>query len=192
MSSQVPQGDDLPVHARERLKSMRSDATHRALFTSDLSVNEFLLVAEAGFDPVGLVVGSSIYHIGYQQANWKQNQEMNVLTQAMYHARELAMTRMEEEANALAADGIVGVRLEVTRHQWGEDLAEFVAIGTAIRSRDGHSYRNVKGMPFTSDLSGQDFWTLLRTGYRPVGMVMGNCVYHVHNQAIGQGFKRDG
>src|SRR5438270_1817430 len=102
------------------------------------------------------------------------------------------MTRIGEEANALAADGIVGVRLEVTRHQWGEDLAEFVAIGTAIRSRDGHSYRNAKGMPFTSDLSGQDFWTLLRTGYRPVGMAMGNCVYHVANQVIGQWFKQVG
>ena len=193
MSQQIPpQGSDLPSHARERLNLMRGDATHRGLFTSDLSINEFLLVREAGFDPVGLVVGSSIYHIGYQRAGWSQNQEMTVLTQAMYHARELAMTRMEEEANALAADGIVGVRLEVTRHQWGEDLAEFVAIGTAIRSRGGQSYRNARGLPFTSDLSGQDFWTLLRTGYRPVGMVMGNCVYHVSHQGVGQWFKQVG
>src|ERR1019366_4619932 len=98
MSQSTPpqNGDsDLPVHARERLSAMRIDATHRGLFTSDLSVNEFLLVREAGFDPVGLVVGSSIYHIGYQWASWSQNQEMTVLTQAMYHARELAMTRME-------------------------------------------------------------------------------------------------
>jgi len=195
MSKQVPsapQGDDLPSHARERLSIMRGDAKHHALFTSDLSINEFLLVREAGFDPVGLVVGSSIYHIGYQMAAWTQNQEMTVLTQAMYHARELAMTRMEEEANALQADGIVGVRLEVTRHEWGESLAEFVAIGTAIRARDGKSYRNAKGMPFTSDLSGQDFWTLLRAGYRPVGMVMGNCVYHVARQGMGQWFKQMG
>lgn len=192
MAQQTPPQNDLPVHARERLKAMRSDATHQGLFTSDLSVNEFLLVREAGFDPVGLVVGSSIYHIGYQQANWKQNQEMVVLTQAMYHARELAMTRMEEEADALGADGIVGVRLEVTRHEWGEALAEFVAIGTAIRARNGQSYRNAKGLPFTSDLSGQDFWTLLRAGYRPVGMVMGNCVYHVANQGMGQWFKQIG
>lgn len=195
MSKQVPsapQGDDLPAHARERLTIMRGDAKHHALFTSDLSVNEFLLVREAGFDPVGLVVGSSIYHIGYQMAAWTQNQEMTVLTQAMYHARELAMTRMEEEANALRADGIVGVRLEVTRHEWGEALAEFVAIGTAIRARDGKSYRNAKGLPFTSDLSGQDFWTLLRAGYRPVGMVMGNCVYHVARQGMGQWFKQMG
>ncbi len=195
MSKQVPsapQGDDLPSHARERLSIMRGDAKHHALFTSDLSINEFLLVREAGFDPVGLVVGSSIYHIGYQMAAWTQNQEMTVLTQAMYHARELAMTRMEEEANALRADGIVGVRLEVTRHEWGESLAEFVAIGTAIRARDGKSYRNAKNMPFTSDLSGQDFWTLLRAGYRPVGMVMGNCVYHVARQGMGQWFKQMG
>src|SRR6266853_2976096 len=187
-----PQGNDLPVHARERLNIMRGDATHRSLFTSDLSVNEFLLVREAGFDPVGLVVGSSIYHIGFQFAGYRQNMEVNVLTQAMYHARELAMTRMEEEAAALGADGIVGVRLEVTRHEWGESLAEFLAIGTAIRSRSGQTYRNAHGMPFTSDLSGQDFWTLLQTGYRPVGMVMGNCVYHVAHQGIGQWMKQVG
>ena len=186
------QNDDLPVHAHERLTTMRADSGHRGLFTSDLSINEFLLVKEAGFDPVGLVVGSSIYHIGYQWANWSQNQEMTVLTQAMYHARELAMARMEEEADALKADGIVGVRLEVTRHEWGESLAEFVAIGTAIRARDGKSYRNAQNKPFTSDLSGQDFWTLLRAGYRPVGMTMGNCVYHVSRQGLGQWFNRVG
>ncbi len=163
MSQQMtPQGSDLPSHARERLNIMRGDAKHRPLFTSDLSVNEFLLVCEAGFDPVGLVVGSSIYHIGYQQARWNQNQEMVVLTQAMYHARELAMTRMEEEANELRADGIV------------------------------EPYRNARGLPFTSDLSGQDFWTLLRAGYRPVGMVMGNCVYHVAHQGMGQWLKQVG
>src|SRR5438876_4940689 len=193
MSIQMPpQGSDLPVHARERLNIMRGDATHRGLFTSDLSVNEFLLVREAGFDAVGLVVGSSIYHIGFQFSSWRQNMEVNVLTQAMYHARGLAMTRMEEEANALGADGVVGVRLLITEYQWGESMAEFVAIGTAIRSRSGQPYRNARGMPFTSDLSGQDFWTLLQAGYRPVGMVMGNCVYHVAHQSLGQWMKQVG
>src|SRR3989442_5676975 len=161
MPPQPPQGSDLPSHARERLNIMRGDAKHHSLFTSDLSVNEFLLVREAGFDPVGLVVGSSIYHIGYQRANWNQNQEMNVLTQAMYHARELAMTRMEEEADTLGSDGIVGVRLEVTRYEWGEGLAEFMAVGTAIKHKAGGNYRTPDNRPFTSDLSGQDFWTVL-------------------------------
>jgi uncharacterized protein YbjQ (UPF0145 family) len=179
--------EGVPVQARERIEQIR-----RGLFTSDLSVNEFLLVRQAGFDPLGLVVGSSIYHIGIQIAGWKQSQEMGVLSQAMYGARELAMTRMEEEADQLGADGIVGVRLDIGRYEWGENLAEFIAIGTAVRHREGVLHRAPNGRPFTSDLSGQDFWTLLNTGYRPVGMVMGSCVYHVAHQGMLQAMKQAG
>ena len=175
----------LPKAAQERLVEMRGSNEGRRLFTSDLSTSEFLLVKEAGFDPVGLVVGSSIYHIGYQQAAWTRNAEMTVLTQAMYHARELAMTRMEEEAEALGADGIVGVRLDVSHKEWGRHIAEFVAIGTAVTHRgEPRRFRNKHNRPFTSDLSGQDFYVLLRSGYRPLGMVMGNCVYHVAQQGL--------
>ncbi len=176
----------LPGHATERLVEMRGKSEELRLFTSDLSTSELLLVKEAGFDPVGLVVGSSIYHVGFQQSAWSQNQEMTVLTQAMYHARELAMDRMEEEAHELGADGVVGVRLEVNHKEWGHNIAEFVAIGTAVVHRnDPHRFKNKHNRPFTSDLSGQDFYILLRSGYRPLGLVMGNCVYHVAAQSFG-------
>jgi uncharacterized protein YbjQ (UPF0145 family) len=171
--------EGVPDSGRARLEQNKA-----GLFTSDLTVNEFLLISEAGFDPLGLVIGSSIYHIGVQVANWGKNQEMTVLSTAMYHARELAMTRMEEEADDLGADGIVGVRLDIGRYDWGRHMAEFIAVGTAVRHRDGVLHRAVNGRPFTSDLSGQAFWTLLRTGHRPVGMVMGNCVYHVAHRTV--------
>jgi uncharacterized protein YbjQ (UPF0145 family) len=173
--------EGIPAEGRARLEQNK-----QGLFTSDLSVNEFLLITQAGFDPLGLVVGSSIYHIGLQVANPRRNQEMTVLSQAMYDARQLAMTRMEEEADQLGADGIVGVRLDIGRYEWGQHMAEFIAIGTAVRHRDGELHRAPNGRPFTSDLSGQDFWTLLRTGHRPVGMVMGNCVYHVAHRGLAQ------
>src|ERR1700753_1661443 len=119
---------DLPQHARERLASMRQ----HHFFTSDLSVNEFLLVKEVGFQPLGLVMGSSIYHIGFGQVAYNQNAELTHMTQALYHARELSMTRMEEEADELGADGIVGVRLDVNLHAWGQHVSEFLAIRTAL------------------------------------------------------------
>jgi uncharacterized protein YbjQ (UPF0145 family) len=178
----------VPEHAVERLRGMRK----RSFFTSDLSVNEFLLVKAAGFEPLGLVVGSSIYHIGFQVGSWSSNQELDVLTQAMYHARELAMTRMEEEADQLGADGIVAVHLDVSRREWGGDLAEFIAIGTAVRHSEGKLHRAPNGRPFTSDLSGQDFYTLISAGYRPLGLVMGTCVYHVAHQGVGGWLKRVG
>ena len=139
------------------------------------------------------VVGFSNVSDGGRTPGINQNMEMTVLSQAMYHARELAMSRMEEEADALGADGIVGVRLTAKHMEWEPNLAEFVAIGTAVRARNRDlSYRTLDNKPFTSDLSGQDFWTLLRAGYRPVGMVMGNCVYHVAYQGMGQWFKNLG
>lgn len=248
-----PKGDlsDVPVHARERLAEMKA----RKLFTSDLSVNEFLLIKEAGFEPLGLVMGSSLYQVAPNIPSIPRGQpgaELTELSKALYHSRELAMNRMEEEAAALGADGIVGVRLTVNLslnpqrleyqqfrewHEWsrghgfrrpqgtvqtgwfqgwqtlameqwrrwtsqqgwtwvpvppwlrprgqaayslGTNTTEFIAIGTAVRHRgDGAPFRNRHGKPFQSDLSGQDFWLLLRSGYRPVGFVMGNCVYYV-------------
>ncbi len=178
----------IPEDAMARLAEMRpGQAT--SLFTSDLTVNEFLLVREAGFRPLGLVLGSSVYHVGLQVGRWGKNMELDTLSQAMYHARELAMTRMEAEAAALGADGIVGVRLDIEFKEFGNDLAEFIAVGTAVHADeahrdtpDGFSWRNNKRQPFTSDLSGQDFWTLLQAGYAPLGMTMGSCVYHIAHQ----------
>jgi uncharacterized protein YbjQ (UPF0145 family) len=180
---QAPQGfapmpADLPQHARERLMQMRE----KKLFTSDLSVNEFLLVKEAGFEPLGLVMGSSVYQMVTQVPQVPYGQfgvEVSWMSHALYHSRELAMNRMEEEADQLGADGIVGVRLDVNVHAFGQGILEFMAVGTAVRHAGGGNFRNAKGKPFQSDLSGQDFWTLIRAGYRPVGFAMGNCVAYV-------------
>src|SRR3974390_1951036 len=90
------------------------------VFTSDLSVSEYALLGEANFEPPGFVVGSSSYHLGLQAGRWSQNMELQVLTQAMYNARELAMARMRAEAEHLGADGIVGVSVRMQMYAWGQ------------------------------------------------------------------------
>jgi uncharacterized protein YbjQ (UPF0145 family) len=172
--SQQPQ--HLPDSARGRLAQSQQG---RPCFTSDLSVNEFVLATQAGFTPAGLVMGTSIYHIGLQPARWNTSQELTVLTQAMYTARELAMARMEAEAEALGADGIIGVEVRARQYAFSAEIMEFIAIGTAVKAERDMPLRTPAGRPFTSHLSGQDFWTLWQHGWVPRALVLGTCVYHV-------------
>ena len=159
--SQNPSASWEPEAASTRL-AQTAGADPAGVFTSDLSVSEYTLLGEAGFEPLGFVVGSSIYHVGLQVGRWNRNQELQVLTQAMYNARELAMSRMRAEADHLGADGIVGVQLKLQMYAWGQDVLEFLATGTAVRAMEGTgAHRAPDGRAFTSDLSGQDFFRLL-------------------------------
>jgi uncharacterized protein YbjQ (UPF0145 family) len=173
-------------------------AVPSGVFTSDLSVSEYVLLGEAGFEPLGFVVGSSIYHIGLQVGRWSQNQELQVLTQAMYNARELAMTRMRAEADHLGADGIVGVQLRAQSYVWGQDVLEFIATGTAVRALGSAGsgpegvHRAPDGRAFTSDVSAQDFFRLLAGGAVPVAFVLGTCVYHIAHQSAMQSLRQTG
>src|SRR5271165_6228776 len=168
-------------------------AAPSGVFTSDLSVSEYVLLGEAGFEPLGFVIGSSIYHVGLQVGRWSQNQELQVLTQAMYNARELAMARMQAEADHLSADGIVGVQLRMQMYAWGQGCLEFVATGTAVRHLAGTgAHKTPTGRAFTSDLSAQDFFRLLAAGAVPVAFVLGTCVYHIAHQSVMQTLRQTG
>ena len=163
------------------------------LFTSDLSINEFALLHGAGFEPLDLVMGVSVYHVGYQFSGIRQQSELPVLTEATYRARWNAMARMQAEADALGADGVVGVRLEWRQHGAESEHLEFIADGTAVRymSKPG-SFKRGNGQAFSSHLSGQDLVTLLRSGYAPVAFVMGNCVFHIAAQGFMQTLRQMG
>jgi uncharacterized protein YbjQ (UPF0145 family) len=106
-------------------------------FTSDLSGQEFWLVVDKGFQPLGLVLGNCIYSMGAVR-NWlvgiKGNfqGELKEYSELMYQARELALARMQYEADQLSADGVIGVDIKVDflhNNEW----MEVTAIGTAIR-----------------------------------------------------------
>ncbi len=175
--------------ARGRLDNSRAG---RPCFTSDLSVNEFVLVTEAGFEPLGMVMGTSVYHIGTQGTGYKVSQELGVLSQAMYNARELAMSRMEAEAAQLGADGVIGVELRPVRYAYMDEVLEIVAVGTAVRHTGGEGHRCPDGRPFTTTFSGQDFWTLWEHGWIPRRITLGVCVYHIAHQSMRQAWSQLG
>jgi uncharacterized protein YbjQ (UPF0145 family) len=108
-------------------------------FLTALSGQEFALLLRAGFIPVGLVMGVCVYHVGrLGPLTWLRTYfrsvEMHGYTTALYKARELAMSRVQAEANVLRAEGVVGVTTSELSHVWGSHVIEFFAMGTAVRS----------------------------------------------------------
>jgi uncharacterized protein YbjQ (UPF0145 family) len=165
------------------------------MFTSGLSASEFLLVRDAGFEPAGLVMGSSVCHLALQPpvtsvaqltgpsfgtifANVpKDGGEVAELSRAMSLARDTATTRLEQDARRLGADGVIDIRVESEWDSWYAGALEFTMTGTAVRRADVAPGSTADDCLFTCDLSGQDFWKLLQSGYRPAGLVIGYCAY---------------
>ena len=167
----------LPYRARQRLEAQRQRDDR--FFTSDLTVNEYLLTREAGYEPIGLVMGTAFYKVsfwGYFNSYRTSTGELTNLSQAQLAARSLAIARLQQEAMLLGAHGVIGVRLQLGGYDWSARTVEFTAIGTAIRIPN----RDPDPHPFTSDLSGQEFWQLHQAGYYPRGLVLGICSYYVH------------
>ncbi|HEY1512294.1 MAG TPA: heavy metal-binding domain-containing protein [Gaiellaceae bacterium] len=171
---------ELPLRAQQRLAELGAGG---GLFTSDLSVNEFALGAASGLRPVAQVMGSSIYHVGWQQspgtwAGWQArgvSQELVTLSEAWNTARSRAFSRLAQEATLVRAHAVVGVRLTVGRHDWAAGAIEYVAVGTAVRI-DGAA---PTAEPVLTDLSGQEYFLLREAGYRPLGVVGATSVLYV-------------
>lgn len=174
-SLEALQRGGIPLQAQRRLDELRSRES--PFFTSDLSVNEFLLARQAGYQPLTQVMGSSIYHVGWQRTPgyWGSSHELDVVSGAMNHCRELALSRLQEESSRVGADAVIGVRISRGTYDWADDLVEFNALGTAVR---------VTGMskgsgPVLTNLSGQDFWKLHQAGFMCSGIAASSTVYYV-------------
>jgi uncharacterized protein YbjQ (UPF0145 family) len=177
-----------PSALEQRQRAGRAGAPP-GFFTSGLSVDEFVLTKAAGFDPVGIVMGTSVYPIlaaltGPEETTESirslTSGELKSPTSTLDRARTLALQRLVAEARALNADGVVGVRLETAKRPGSVHLLEFVALGTAVVAPTGKAMRPSARTAFTSDLSGQDLYALLSAGYRPLSLVMGCSIYRAY------------
>nr|WP_225955184.1 heavy metal-binding domain-containing protein [Kibdelosporangium phytohabitans] len=78
---------------------------------------------------------------------------------AAHDARERAVNHLRQECLELGGDGVVAVELTTRPFPFGG--TEFLAVGTAVRATG--PVRPPE--PFLSDLSGQDFATLIEAGW---------------------------
>lgn len=143
-----------------------------------------LAVLEMEFEPAGSVTGAAAYLRGYQSLvcwGWGTQTQQPVLApsaeQFMNSLWSTAVQRLEDQARAIKADGVVGVSVDqraVDNGGW-----QLTLNGTAVR---------VPGLeppprPFLSGLQMSDFLKLLLGGWVPAGLVWGNAAVHVHGWA---------
>jgi uncharacterized protein YbjQ (UPF0145 family) len=143
--------------------------------TSDLTCEELWNMTKMGYVPYKLLLGTSVYSlgiIGSIAAAFKNlaKGEIKELTTLIYDAREESLKKISDEAAAIGADDVVGIKTYV--YQLGNGLIEFLAIGTAMKYvgpqittksdnilpqaiiRDKDTFYNSAEMSFGLDLNG--------------------------------------
>lgn len=171
----------IPVTAVERLAKFADAGADTpaaaSVFSSDLEVSEWSALARLGIAPVTQVMGSSIYHVGWQPTYYNVPTEVHVLSDAFNECRRRALNRLLEEAQTCRADAVVGVRIEQSFHDWAPGAVEFIAVGTAVRLPE--AMRAPSGTTVLSDMSGQEFTQSCEAGARPVGIAAHTSVHYI-------------
>ncbi|WP_369386621.1 heavy metal-binding domain-containing protein [Streptomyces sp. CG1] len=182
-------GAGLPPAAAARIAEVRSSGT----WSSALSTGEFAALRAVGFEPVGQVMGSAVYHVGRSGRYWGYHDCLYAgaryalggpyarvalsgggapsaaLVEVLDQARRSALDRMTAECSALGGDGVVAAQLTVAPFVAQANCLEFKVIGTAVRAAG-----TVRApQPFTCHLDGQGFAKLVTAGWVPVELLYG-------------------
>lgn len=125
----------LMIGTASRSSQLPAQSTQE-IITSDLTNIEMWNLAAMGYAPLRLLLGTSVYSLGFVGGLTSfvksfVRGEIPELTSLIYDARENAIGIINDEAKAIGADDVVGVKTYV--YSLGNGLIEFLAIGTAVK-----------------------------------------------------------
>jgi uncharacterized protein YbjQ (UPF0145 family) len=162
--------------AAESLARPAHDPPGRAV-TSDLSVDEGLLLHSIGWEAVDVVFGASVVSIPPMVWTWGSG-EITDASDAHNQAVRFAAHRLGEQCSTVHGHGVVGVQVEVDvqRHHVDVELT-----GTAVRPVRGKDTDRA----FVSDLSARDFTLLHNAGWAPIGLAFGASFVYAPRRSMG-------
>ena len=142
-----------------------------------LSGNEIYCLHKKGLEPGELVIGNSVWSIGFGgalSAGFKTlaGGEVHEVTQIIHDGRQASFERMCAWTDLRGAVGITGITSELIQHGIG---VEFLSIGSCVH-RPGF---NAKGLEFSSNSDGQALYCQLDAGFTPLHFVFGNVAYSI-------------
>ncbi|MBX9693575.1 MAG: heavy metal-binding domain-containing protein, partial [Cyanobacteria bacterium] len=112
----------------------------RTPITSDLTNEEMWNIIHAGYCPIKLVLGVSVFSIGIAggfKAMMKSfvRGEVKELTYLIYQARIKALSMIADDATACGGEDVLGVKTYI--YDMGGGIVELLAIGTAVKKIPG-------------------------------------------------------
>jgi len=162
------------------------------ILSSDMTNVEMWNMAKMGYVPLRLLLGTSVYSLGFiggftSFLKTFVRGEINELTRMIYDARENALAIINDEAKAIGADDVVGVKTYV--YQLGNGLIEFLAIGTAVKKVSGIKTDSeqlppqaiVQDKDTFFDFSSRGFQVNMNTGTKPINRssLLGTIIFFV-------------
>jgi uncharacterized protein YbjQ (UPF0145 family) len=191
MSAEAAAAPDLRAEMRRGAETLAvaSPPSQERGITSDLSVDEGLLLHAAGWEPIDLVCGVAVVSVPAGVWNWGRG-AISFASDAHNAAVDQASRALRAECEKVHGHGVVGVRVgvEVRTHHIDVEL-----VGTAVRpvrSADPRGEDAALAMPFVSDLSARDFTLLLRAGWMPVGLAFGACFVYSPRRTAGAAMRQ--
>jgi len=157
--------------------------------TSDLSVDEALLLHAAGWEPLDLVCGVAVVSVPVGVWNWGRG-SISLASDAHNAAVDQASRVLRSECGKVHGHGVVGVRVEVSVRTHHIDVE---LVGTAVRpinGKGGPGTDAALAMPFVSDLSARDFTLLQRAGWMPLGLAFGASFVYAPRRTAGTAIKQ--
>lgn len=136
--------------------------------TSDLTAEEMWSLARIGYVPMKLVMGTSVYSLGFVGGitsafkNFVKG-EIDELTQLIYGAREESLAKVQQQATAVGADDVIGIKTYV--YDLGGGLIEFLAIGTAVKRSPTATTRSPQLPPQAIVRDRDTFFNTAETSY---------------------------
>lgn len=146
------------------------------MFSSAGDAQELYCHMDAGYQPLSFAFGNIAYSVGLGGGvlgllKTFVKGEIQEFSDVFNHTRHFALNRLLKNAYQNGANSVVGIRTNVMNF---DGFHEMYMVGTATQNQN---LTLGKGEIISSDLTGEELWSLTKMGYAPIKLLISTSVY---------------
>lgn len=149
------------------------------VWSTSANGQELYCQLDCGFEPLQFVFGNVVYSIGIGGGimgalRSLKSGEVIEFSSILNKTRHLALERISAEAREAGANAVLGIQTLISPII---GIQEMLMTGTA--SYHPQLPAQYKDAPITSDLTNEEMWNIMHSGYCPLKLVLGVSVFSV-------------